>query len=364
MADNSDKLLPVPARLRVGVIGAGRMGTLHARSVTDIGPGSELVVYDRDHAAAVRLATMTGGTAVRSLDELFPLVDAVIVTSPADARHETLACAMAARLPIFCEKPLAATAAEADRIAALARLHGARLQVGFQRRHDADYQWLYEQIRTGRLGDILLIRATAFDHQPPSSDYKKAAGDIFADCLIHDIDAVRWLSGQEVTAVQADGAQLLSTPNGASPAFDVATLVLTLSGGSRAVLTASRRNPRGYDHRIEVLGTADSVSVGLEQRSPLRLRVPAGAGSVTHDAGWVWRDFTDRFAEAYRQEMQTFLAMVAGDTPALCTADEAAAAQRVATAAAESARTETRIEISAELAMSTASHTTLREDGR
>lgn len=179
------------------------------------------------------------------------------------------------------------------------------------------------------MGRLLFARATAFDHVPPREEYTQSSGDIFADCLIHDIDAVHWLTGLTTTSVQADEALL-------DERYAVATIVLALSDGTPAVLTASRMNPYGYDHRMELLGTRDSVAIGLEERTPLRsaLTLGASAGGIA-----VFCDFTERFAVAYEEEMRVFRRLAAEGGASVCTPDEAVAAQEVAEAAALSART-------------------------
>ncbi|MEX2981295.1 Gfo/Idh/MocA family oxidoreductase [Streptomyces sp. C36] len=329
--------------MKVGILGAGRMGQLHARALVACADAPSLLIHDVDHAAAERLAhslnAHAAGTATTrpSLGEVITDADALVVATPATRRRAALLEASRAGLPVFCEKPLTADVEEAREIAAA--LVGARLHVGFQRRCDPGYRMLREEIRSGRLGRILLVRCTAFDHAPPAGAYERTAGDIFTDCLIHDMDVVHWLTGQPTVAVQADGARMLG-----GEGYDVATAVLTLGDGARAVLSASRLDPHGYDHRVEVLGTKGSLAVGLDERTPLR-RVGAdgdglAAGPAPHTP---YRDFTDRFAAAYQQEMRAFLRMATHGEPSPCTAAEALAAQEVAAAAGRSARTGTRI---------------------
>ncbi|MFD3675665.1 Gfo/Idh/MocA family oxidoreductase [Streptomyces sp. NPDC058613] len=335
--------------MKVGIVGAGRMGGLHARTLAALHEPPSLLFHDVDQGAAERLAGSPGtgpggpGRARRTLEEVLAQSDAVVVATPAGRRRAALSAACRAGLPVFCEKPLAADVEEARELAA--SLAGVRLHVGFQRRCDPEYRVLREEIASGRLGRILLVRCTAFDREPPAGAYERTAGDIFTDCLVHDMDAVHWLTGQHTVAVQADGARLLG-----GGGYDVATAVLTLSGGARAVLSASRLDPEGYDHRVEVLGTRGSLAVGLGERTPLRRVGPGPAGGVAGGAAPVgpaprspYRDFTDRFEEAYRQEMRAFLRMVTHGEPSPCTLRDALLAQEVAAAAGRSARTGARI---------------------
>ncbi|PKW16544.1 Gfo/Idh/MocA family protein [Saccharopolyspora spinosa] len=319
--------------MRAGIVGAGRMGSIHARSLA--AAGHELVVHDRDAAAGAALARQVDGD-VADLDELLERCDALVVATPANERMPLLLRALSTGLPIFCEKPLATSVAQGVELVDAADHHGATVHMGFQRRCDPQYLALRRRIETGRLGRPLMVRATAYDHRPPPEDYAEPEDGIFADCLIHDIDAATWLTGQEPVGVLADGAQLLS-PSPQRSYYDIATLVITYAGGCRAVLTASRMDPLGYDHRMEILGTADSVSVGLTGRSPLHL-VETGA-PPTDGSGPAWRGFSDRFAEGYKTEMRVFADMVTNGTPSPCSPREALTAQRVAAAAALSART-------------------------
>jgi myo-inositol 2-dehydrogenase/D-chiro-inositol 1-dehydrogenase len=311
------------------------MGGWHARNLAASGAGDHLLVHDTRLTAAQRLAQAVEGVVCPSLSALICDVDAVVITTPASERIEAFEAAVDAGLPVFCEKPLATTAAQAQRLVdTAAQADGARIQVGFQRRCDPGFRAARARISAGEMGRLLFMRATAFDHVPPRDEYTRSSGDIFADCLIHDIDAVHWLTGLRTASVQAD--ETLLAGEGPDEQYAVATIVLALSDGTRAVLTASRRNPYGYDHRMELLGTRDSVAIGLEERTPLRSDLTAGAARTTGLP--VFSDFTERFAVAYEEEMRAFRQLVAEGGPSVCTPEEAMAAQEVAEAAALSAR--------------------------
>ncbi|WP_128382100.1 Gfo/Idh/MocA family oxidoreductase [Streptomyces cavernae] len=329
--------------MRVGIVGAGRMGRLHARTLLQLPDPPAVAVHDVDpdgaHRLARALAEETGArvTVRRTLAEVVAGVDALVVATPATQRRVPLLAAARAGVPVFCEKPLTADVAEARELAGA--LAHARVHVGFQRRCDPAYRALRERIVSGRLGRVLLVRCTAFDHEPPADAYERTAGDIFTDCLIHDIDAVHWLTGQPIVALQADGARLLG-----GAGYDVATAALTLADGARAVLTASRLDPHGYDHRVEVLGTEGSYAVGLDARTPLRLLGQDGMGcSPAPGEHPPYQHFTDRFATAYRQEIHDFVDMVTRGATSPCTAEEALRAQEVAAVAGRAAATGTRV---------------------
>lgn len=297
--------------MRIGVVGVGRMGSVHSRNLARMLPRGSLLIHDSNQDAARKVAEEVGATVCPTATALVDDADAVVVVTPATARAGVLHAAIAKGIPVFCEKPLTATLDEARDVAETTRRAGARVQVGFQRRFDPEYRALRDTVASGAVGRVLMIRGTAFDHEPPGAGYQSTAGDIFTDCLIHDIDAARWIAGDEVVAVQADA----QTNQG----IGLGTLVLTFAGGAVAVLTASRLNPVGYDHRMEVLGTERVVT--------------AGPGTTT------FTGFVDRFAGAYVAEMRAFLAVAAGDEPSPCTPDDAVRAQEIAVAAATAADT-------------------------
>jgi myo-inositol 2-dehydrogenase/D-chiro-inositol 1-dehydrogenase len=320
--------------MRIGVVGAGRMGRWHALNLAASGAGDSLLVHDTRLTAAKHLAEAVDGKACPSLSDLICDVDAVVIATPADERMKSFETAVSAGLPVFCEKPLAASAAQARQLADMAsQACNARIQIGFQRRCDPGFRAARALVKAGDMGRLLFARATAFDHVPPREEYTRSSGDIFADCLIHDIDAVHWLTGLTTASVQADETLL-------DEQYAVATIVMALSDGTRAVLTASRMNPYGYDHRMELLGTLDSVAVGLEERTPLNSALTSGARTAERP---VFSDFTDRFAVAYEEEMRTFRLLAAEGGPSVCTTEDAVAAQEVAEAAALAARTGARV---------------------
>src|SRR5439155_7407660 len=214
---------------------------------------------------------------------------------------------------------------------------GIVVQVGFQRRFDAGYEAGREAVAAGVVGKILVMRAATHDPVPPPAEYIAASGGIFSDLHIHDFDAIRFVSGEEVTEVYAVGAGLDAPWVGELEDVDVAAAVLHLSGGGVVIVSGTRRNPLGYDVRLEVFGTGDSIVVGQDARSPIR--------SVEPDAkprrGSAYRDFWDRFEPAYRNELAAFVDTVRTGTPSPCSLEEARAALTVALAA-ERSRTEHR----------------------
>ncbi|WFE60206.1 Gfo/Idh/MocA family oxidoreductase [Micromonospora sp. WMMD712] len=330
--------------MKIGVIGVGRIGSVHARNLASMLPANSLLIHDADATTAHQVAAELAGSVRPTVAALVEDADAVVVATPATERSDILATAMAKGTAVFCEKPLAAELEEARQVARTARRTGARFQVGFQRRFDPDYRRLHQLVASGAAGQLIMIRGTAFDHRPPDEGYQLTSGDIFTDCLIHDIDAARWIAHDEVVAVQADAREVPDQP-ARDDGIGVGTVVLTFAGGGVAVLTASRLNPLGYDHRMEVLGTRLSMAAGLNGMTPLRVlqatRLPGTRMNTAARSGEMpaFADFTERFAAAYRAEMRAFLDLAAGGGPSPCGPDDALRAQEIAAAAATAGRT-------------------------
>jgi myo-inositol 2-dehydrogenase/D-chiro-inositol 1-dehydrogenase len=202
------------------------------------------------------------------------------------------------------------------------------VQVGFQRRFDAGYAAAREAVASGALGTLLVVRAATHDPAPPAEEYVAASGGIFRDLHIHDFDAVRFVTGEEIVEVYADGAVRETPWLEAHDDVDAAVAVFRLEGGALGILSGTRRDPLGYDVRLEVFGSGDSIVAGLDGRSPMR-SVEAGA----RPAGGGYRDFVDRFEDAYRAELSAFVGTVRAGGESACGLGEARAALACALAA-------------------------------
>jgi myo-inositol 2-dehydrogenase / D-chiro-inositol 1-dehydrogenase len=322
------------ARVRIGLLGAGRIAGVHAESLTRNPEVAAVVVHDPVVAAAERLARSTGVAVASSMDEVLRGADAVVIATPTATHPELVRTVAAAGLPVFCEKPLALTLDETDAVLADVAAAGVQLQVGFQRRFDPGYVAARDAVTSGRIGRLLLVSANAHDHEPPPASYLPASGGIHLDMLIHEFDVVPWVTGREVVEVYATGAALTDPVFADYGDVDTTAVILTLDDGTPAVLSASRTDPRGYDARLELLGTADSLAVGLDSRTPLR---PLGPGALT-TGGLPYQDFIDRFRPAYAAEMDAFVALVQGRGPNGCTGEQARKATVIALAAGRSLR--------------------------
>ncbi|MZD06919.1 Gfo/Idh/MocA family oxidoreductase [Streptomyces sp. SID5785] len=323
--------------MRIGLIGTGRIGTFHA-GVLEREAGS-LVVTDAEPARAVALAERIGATAAPSVDEIFRWgVDALVVTAATAAHAELIGRAARAGLPVFCEKPIALDLA--GTLAALREVEtaGTVLQLGFQRRFDAGYTAAREAVRAGRLGRVHTVRATTSDPAPPPAAYLPLSGGLYRDCLVHDFDALRWVTGREVVEVYATGSDAGPAMFREAGDVDTAAVVLTLDDGTLATATATRCNGAGYDVRMELSGERDTVVVGLDDRTPIASTEPEGPPAAPKP----WPGFLERFAPAYEAELKAFVEVVEGARPNPCDGREALAALRVAEAC-ELSRAERRV---------------------
>jgi myo-inositol 2-dehydrogenase / D-chiro-inositol 1-dehydrogenase len=321
------------AGLHIGLIGVGRIGRFHARTLQDLDDVAALTLTDLDHDRAAEAAAELGAEAVPTPDDLVAAdVDAIVVATPTPAHASMLRLAARAAIPAFCEKPAALDLATMDDLVEEVERAGILVQIGFQRRFDAGYRAAHDAVADGALGNLLVVRAATHDPSPPAEAYIAASGGIFRDLHIHDFDAIRYVTGQEVTEVYADGAVRETAWFERHGDVDAAVAILRLGGGTLAILTGTRTDPLGYDVRLEVFGSKDSIVVGLDERSPFR-SIEAGAASP---AGPGYRDFLDRFEPAYRSELAAFVAAVRDEGPSACTLLEARAALLVAVAAERS----------------------------
>jgi myo-inositol 2-dehydrogenase/D-chiro-inositol 1-dehydrogenase len=317
-------------RLHVGVIGVGRIGAFHVETLLALEGVGRLTLTDADSARAVHLATQLGAQSAETPEALVDAgVDALVIATATPGHAPMLRLAAASGLPAFCEKPVALDLAALDDVAAEVERAGILVQIGFQRRFDAGYRAAHEAVAGGALGNLLAVRAATHDPAPPDEEYIASSGGIFHDLHIHDFDAVRYVTGQEIVEVYADGAVRETPWFERHGDVDTAVAVMRLSGGALCILSGTRHDPRGYDVRLEAFGTRDSIAVGVDARSPLRSVEPGEAPPA--EPGY--RNFLERFADAYRAELAAFVdaSRDGGESP--CTLEDARAALVVAIAA-------------------------------
>ncbi|MEU6811135.1 Gfo/Idh/MocA family oxidoreductase [Streptomyces sp. NPDC046831] len=315
--------------MRIGVIGTGRIGTVHANTLSRHREVGSLILTDTRPERAQELAHRLGETAAPGVDEIFTWgVDAVVITTGTQAHAELIGRAARSGLPVFCEKPIALDVPGTLQALAEVEAAGTVLQMGFQRRFDPGYTGAREAVRSGRLGRLHTVRALTSDRTPPSPAYLPLSGGLFRDTLIHDFDALRWVTGREVVDVYAAGSD--AGPAMFREAGDAATgaAVLTLDDGTLATVTATRLHGAGYDVRMELAGELDQIAVGLDDRTPIASTEPTGPPAADKP----WTGFLERFGPAYEAELCAFVQVVRGERPNPCDGREALQALRVAEA--------------------------------
>ena len=315
--------------MHIGLVGTGRIGALHARSLKSSPLVSRLTVVDADQKRAAAVARAVGAEQAESPQALIDSgLDALVIAAATPAHAELLHMAAAASLPAFCEKPIALDLAATDAVIDHVRRAGIFVQIGFQRRFDAGYRAARDAVQSGALGDVHVVRLATHDPAPPPEAYIAASGGIWRDLAIHDFDIGAWVVGRPVIEVFAEGQA--NTPLFARyEDVDVACALLRFEGGTLGLVSATRNDPRGYDVRMELFGLRDSVAVGWDDRTPLRSLEPG----VEPPGRPGYADFLDRFEPAYRAELHAFLEAVKNGAESPCTVTDARQALAVALAA-------------------------------
>lgn len=326
--------------MRIGLIGTGRIGSFHAAALARQADASSLLLADADPSRAARLADRLGATAAPTVEQIFTWgVDAVVVSCATEGHADLVVRAVRAGLPVFCEKPLAPDLNRTLSVLREVAAVGGVLQLGFMRRFDEGYTTARELVRSGALGRLHTVRTTTADPSPPSAAYLATSGGLYLDCLVHDFDMVRWVTGHEVSEVYATGSDAGPAQFRETGDIDTAAAVLTLDDGTLVSSTGTRCNGAGYDVRMELAGELDQVSTGLDDRTPIASTEPHGPPPATKP----WAGFLERFAPAYEAELAAFVRLVRGEGPNPCDGVEALAALRVAEACERSRRERRRV---------------------
>jgi myo-inositol 2-dehydrogenase/D-chiro-inositol 1-dehydrogenase len=315
--------------MRIGLVGAGRIGAFHAATLNGLDDVEQVVVADVDPARARAVASELGLEFVPDVDALFGAdLDGVAICAATSAHAELIGRALDAGLTTFCEKPLASDLRGTMLIAERVAGGDVPVHIGFQRRFDPGFRAARDAVTSGSLGWIHTIRANTGDAAPPQPSYIPTSGGFFRDCSIHDFDAVRFVTGREVVSVYAVGENRGEAFFAESGDVDAAAAVLTLDDGTIALISGSRYNASGYDVRLEALGSKDSVCVGMDDRLPLR----SAENGVDFPSAKPYADFMERFHQAYVDELVAFTDLVAGRIETPCSVDEALQAFLVAEA--------------------------------
>jgi myo-inositol 2-dehydrogenase/D-chiro-inositol 1-dehydrogenase len=318
--------------VRFGLLGAGRIGKVHGRAVSQ-NPDARLVaVADAVPAAAEALAAQYG-IETRSIEaiEAADDIDAVVICTPTDTHADLIERFARAGKGIFCEKPVDLSLSRVRECLKVVEATGATLMVGFNRRFDPDFRALKAAIDEGRIGAVEMVTLTSRDPGPPPYDYIERSGGIFRDMTIHDFDAARWLLGEEVETVQAAASVLVDPEIGRRGDFDSVNVILTTAGGRQCTITNSRRATYGYDQRIEVLGSKGVVAAENTRQANIEV---ATADGFTRPP--LLDFFMSRYTAAYAAEIAAFVAALRDGAPPPTTGHDGLMALALADAALKS----------------------------
>ncbi|WP_425093401.1 inositol 2-dehydrogenase [Tropicimonas sp. S265A] len=320
--------------IRFGILGCGRIGQVHARTLHRLRGARVAAVSDAMPLAAETLAEEVGAE-VRASDAILSAgdIDAIAICTPTDTHADLIEAAAHAGKPVFCEKPIDL---DIDRVKACLETvaaTGTPLLVGFQRRFDPHFRALKDALTAGRIGRIEQIMITSRDPGPPPLDYIKRSGGQFRDMTIHDFDMARFLLDGPITRVLAVGGALVDPAIGSAGDTDTATVLMETTTGAQVVITNSRRATYGYDQRVEVLGSDGMLQVGNQPETALRTATSSG---FEHPV--LLDFFMVRYKDAYANEMRAFMDMVETGAPPPVSGQDGLEALRLADAADRSAR--------------------------
>ncbi|WDQ98058.1 inositol 2-dehydrogenase [Devosia sp. J2-20] len=298
--------------VRFGLLGAGRIGKVHANAVSSNSKAKLVAVADAFEKAASDLAGQYG-CAVRSIEQILAAddIDAVVICTPTDTHAELIEQFARAGKAVFCEKPIDLDVERVKACLKVVDAEAATLMVGFNRRFDPHFQAVHDVIAKGEIGTVEMVTIVSRDPGAPPVDYIKRSGGIFRDMTIHDFDMARYLLGEEIESVTAQASVLVDKAIGEAGDFDSASVMLQTATGKHATISNSRRATYGYDQRIEVHGSKGAVSA--ENQRPVSIEVANASGYTRpplHDF------FMTRYLDAYAHEISAFIDFVESKSPA------------------------------------------------
>ncbi|KAJ8906560.1 hypothetical protein NDN08_003053 [Rhodosorus marinus] len=302
--------------VRLGIIGAGRIGQVHCLALSRNPKAEVVIVADFFVKAAEACAQKFGiPSAVQDWKDVIrnPAVDGVIICSPSDTHHEIILGAAKAGKHIFCEKPIDYNLKRIDEALATVAQSGVKFQLGFQRRFDANFQRVRQAVQGGEIGEPFMLNIKSFDPAPPPLAYLKQSGGLFFDMMTHDFDMARFVVGSEITEVTATAT---SFDKEITAIGDITTAIVSLKfeNGAVGVIQCCRKAVYGYDQRLEVLGSEGAVDINNNYPNTATVY---GADKIKRDLPLNF--FMDRYKQAYEDEMISFVDAVANDTPTAVT---------------------------------------------
>ena len=296
-------------KLHIGIIGAGRIGRVHAETLAFRLPESQIVaITDVNREAAQAVAARCNiSRVVESSAEILadPQVQAVLICSSTNTHADLIVAAAKAGKHIFCEKPIAFSLDTIDNALAAVKAAGVQLQIGFNRRFDANFARVRQAVASGEIGTPSLMHIISRDPSPPPLSYVRVSGGMFMDMTIHDFDMARFLIGDEVEEIYTAGGVMVDPEIGEAGDLDTALIVLRFRNGVIGTIDNSRKAVYGYDQRVEILGSEGKIATG--NCYPNQAEVSSGKT--------VYRDlplnfFMERYTESFTSELRSFVAAV------------------------------------------------------
>jgi myo-inositol 2-dehydrogenase/D-chiro-inositol 1-dehydrogenase len=300
--------------LKIGIVGGGRIGKVHCKSISYYVPGAEVKTI-ADPLKNKELEQFADELGVKHVTKDYrdiindPEIDIVLVCSSTDTHAQISIEAARAGKHVFCEKPVDHDADKIREVIKVVEESGVKFQVGFNRRFDSNFKAVKDAIMEGKIGSPQIIRITSRDPEAPPVSYVKVSGGMFLDMTIHDFDMVRFLSGSEADEVYAAGAVLIDPAIGEAGDVDTAVITIKMKDGTLATIDNSRKAVYGYDQRAEVFGSKGSVSISNNTSST----------TVISDENGVHQEkplyfFLERYMESFSSEMRAFIEAVKNDT--------------------------------------------------
>lgn len=303
-------------QLNVGIIGAGRIGRVHAETLAFRIPEARVasITDIRKEAAGAAAASFGIPAVAGSAEELLasPEVEAVIICSSTDTHADLIVRAAEAGKHIFCEKPVDHSLEKIDRALEAAARAGVKLQIGFNRRFDANFARVRRAVVEGEIGAPQLVHIISRDPAPPPAEYAAASGGMFLDMTIHDFDMARFLTGDEVEEVYTAAGVMIDPEIGRAGDVDTALIVLRFRGGAIGTIDNSRKAVYGYDQRVEILGSRGSIATANCYPNEA---VVSTATEIRRDLPLNF--FMDRYTESFVEELRAFVRAVVDDTEPL-----------------------------------------------
>ncbi|MFC2081717.1 inositol 2-dehydrogenase [Candidatus Bipolaricaulota bacterium] len=322
-------------KLKLGIIGTGRIGQLHLDNIIRFIPEAEVLALSDiafDHAKFVAES--------RCIERVYPDpaaifeepdIDAVLICSSTDTHACFIEEAAAAKKHVFCEKPIALDLTTIDRAVAAAEDAGIKLQIGFNRRFDPNFLEARRQVLEGAIGTPHVVKITSRDPEPPPIGYVAGSGGMFMDMTIHDFDMARYIVGEDVEEVYAAGAVLVDPKIGEAGDIDTAVITLRFRGGAIGVIDNSREAVYGYDQRLEVFGNQGMISVANPKP-----HTAVHSGRPGDSAPPLLHFFLERYAQSFVTELRGFVESVRKDTEPPVTGRDGRAPVVIALAALKS----------------------------